>query len=203
VAVPALAGAGQGTQHVLTWLCRCRSALRASDLHLLEPVTTNAGRRLLFLPSDCCLLYAFDRHHRYGDDVEKEDDRSISELLVDQIEFADVILVNKIDLINAAQRRRITSLIANLNPEAKVLHTTNCAADIRKVINTGLFSMEKVRGSCCAGCCACPCVEAVVSCLVRVLQQLEVLMISHASACSGRLPAMHNARSASKLRPAR
>jgi G3E family GTPase len=87
--------------------------------------------------------------HRYGEEVEKEDDRSISELLVDQIEFADVILVNKVDLVNAAQRRRITSLISNLNPDAKVVHTTNCAVDVRKVINTGMFSLEKVRGSCC------------------------------------------------------
>jgi G3E family GTPase len=63
---------------------------------------------------------------------------------VEQIEFADVVVLNKCDLVSAAQRRRIAGLIASLNPAARVLQTTNSKVDLRHVVSTGLFSLEKV-----------------------------------------------------------
>jgi len=58
-----------------------------------------------------------------GEAMGEEDERSIVDLLVDQIEFANVILINKLDLITDEQRRRIRSMIAALNPKA-VIHET-------------------------------------------------------------------------------
>ena len=81
---------------------------------------------------------------RHGSEVDPEDERNISELLLEQIEFADVVILNKCDLVSAAQRRRIAGLVASLNPAARVLQTTNSKVDLRHVVNTGLFSLEKV-----------------------------------------------------------
>lgn len=57
----------------------------------------------------------------------EDDERNIAELLVDQIEFADVILLNKVDLVpDKAEKQAILAAISSLNPEAKVQFTTNC-----------------------------------------------------------------------------
>ena len=57
----------------------------------------------------------------------EEDERNIAELLVDQIEFADVILLNKLDLVpHDVQRQALLATIRSLNPDTKVQFTTNC-----------------------------------------------------------------------------
>lgn len=57
----------------------------------------------------------------------EDDERNIAELLVDQIEFADVILLNKLDLVpDSTERQAILAVISSLNPAAKVHFTTNC-----------------------------------------------------------------------------
>lgn len=57
----------------------------------------------------------------------EDDDRNIAELLLDQIEFADVILLNKRDLVtDEAQRQLILATVQGLNPSAKIEFTTKC-----------------------------------------------------------------------------
>ena len=59
--------------------------------------------------------------------VSEEDDRNVAELLLDQIEFADVILLNKQDLVpDSKHRQALLAAIKALNPEAKVKFTTKC-----------------------------------------------------------------------------
>ena len=59
--------------------------------------------------------------------VSEEDDRNVAELLLDQIEFADVILLNKQDLVpDSKHRQALLAAIKALNPEAKVQFTTKC-----------------------------------------------------------------------------
>lgn len=53
---------------------------------------------------------------RHGDQVTPEDERNITDLLVDQIEFANVILLNKIDVCSAEQVKRVETLVKTLNP---------------------------------------------------------------------------------------
>ena len=62
-----------------------------------------------------------------GKAANEDDERNIAELLVDQIEFADVILLNKLDLVpDKAERQTILATISSLNPTASVQFTTNC-----------------------------------------------------------------------------
>ena len=80
-------------------------------------------------------------------DVEEEDDRNISNLLIDQIEFANVILLNKCDLVTEDEAKTVEKAIKVLNPEAQVFRTTKSSLPIKKVMNTGLFDMDKATQS--------------------------------------------------------
>ncbi|KAI0597586.1 putative cobalamin synthesis protein [Biscogniauxia sp. FL1348] len=76
-------------------------------------------------------------------DVPEEDDRNISDLQVDQVEFADVVVVNKCDLVSKEEANRITGVVKKLNPEAQVLPTVHSRLDLDSILNTRLFSYEK------------------------------------------------------------
>ncbi|MCV7172554.1 GTP-binding protein [Mycobacterium manitobense] len=67
------------------------------------------------------------------------DARSVADLLVDQVEFADVILLNKTDLVPPARLGAVETMVRRLNPTAKILHTQRGVVDIGEVIDTGLF----------------------------------------------------------------
>ena len=64
-------------------------------------------------------------------------------MLIDQVEFADVILLNKCDLADEALIARVEHVVRSLNVGAVVLRTTRSVVDVSRVLNTGLFSMEK------------------------------------------------------------
>ncbi|MFM2424099.1 MAG: hypothetical protein RLZZ70_488, partial [Candidatus Parcubacteria bacterium] len=71
------------------------------------------------------------------------DERTLVHLLVDQIEFADVILLSKTDLATKEQLAFAEGLIKKLNPEAMVCRTQQGVVDLDMIINTGRFSMDK------------------------------------------------------------
>ncbi|KAF2094756.1 cobW domain-containing protein [Rhizodiscina lignyota] len=76
------------------------------------------------------------------DDVVPEDERTISDLMVDQIEFADVIVLNKVDMVSKDTKCRIKDLIKKLNHRAKVLESEFGRIEVEQIVNTGLFNME-------------------------------------------------------------
>ncbi|MGV9542241.1 GTP-binding protein [Nocardia beijingensis] len=67
------------------------------------------------------------------------DARTIADLLVDQVEFADVVLVNKTDLVGAAAVGAVEATVRRLNPRAHVLRTSNSVVDLREVLDTGRY----------------------------------------------------------------
>ncbi|WP_417887068.1 GTP-binding protein [Zunongwangia sp.] len=75
------------------------------------------------------------------------DDRSIVNLLTDQLEFANVILINKTDLVNKEELQQVKAIIRGLNAEAKLIETANSQVDPKEIINTGLFDYEKAEAS--------------------------------------------------------
>ena len=85
------------------------------------------------------------------DDVVPEDERTVSDLMVDQIEFADVVVLNKTDMVDRNTRERILDLIARLNHRAKVVETSYGKIDVKRIVNTGMFNLEKAQVSW-AGC---------------------------------------------------
>jgi len=68
-------------------------------------------------------------------------------LLVDQIEFANVILLNKADLVSEAALARLETIIHRLNPEAKIIHSHFGQVELNKIFNTGLFDFEKASAA--------------------------------------------------------
>jgi len=77
--------------------------------------------------------------------VEKDDERNVVDLLIDQIEFANVILLNKTDLIKPAKLKELTALIQTLNPAAKIIHTKHSKVPLNEILNTKLFDFEKAQ----------------------------------------------------------
>lgn len=77
----------------------------------------------------------------------EEDVREISDLLIDQIEFANVILLNKMDLVAPQERIRLHGLLAALNPEAQIIETEYSKVALDRVVNTSLFDFEKASQS--------------------------------------------------------
>ncbi|QNJ92888.1 GTP-binding protein [Mycolicibacterium fluoranthenivorans] len=67
------------------------------------------------------------------------DARNIADLLVDQVEFADVLLLNKTDLVSAARLGAVETLLRRLNPSAKLIRADHGVVDLDEVLDTGLF----------------------------------------------------------------
>ena len=75
------------------------------------------------------------------------DFRTIVNLLTDQIEFANVIVLNKVDLVNNDHIGVLKAAIHKLNPKAKIIETTFSNIEPSEVINTGLFNYEEAEQS--------------------------------------------------------
>lgn len=75
------------------------------------------------------------------------DDRTIVNLLTDQIEFANVIILNKIDLVSEDQVEELRAIIHKLNPEASIIITEKSKVVLESILNTGLFDYEKAEAS--------------------------------------------------------
>ncbi|GKW12713.1 hypothetical protein PEC301899_29950 [Pectobacterium carotovorum subsp. carotovorum] len=84
-----------------------------------------------------------DSIHSRGESLGEGDERSVVDLLIDQIEFCDVIILNKIDLIDVAQQQKLVAIIRSLNPSARILHAEFGAVPLNEVLNTGLFDFDK------------------------------------------------------------
>ena len=75
------------------------------------------------------------------------DDRTIVNLLTDQVEFANVILLNKVDLVSTSELKLLSEIIHKLNPEAKLIKTNHSKVDLDEVMNTNMFDFEKAEAS--------------------------------------------------------
>ena len=75
------------------------------------------------------------------------DDRTIVNLLTDQVEFANVILLNKVDLVSTSELKLLSEIIHKLNPEAKLIKTNHSKVDLGEVMNTNMFDFEKAEAS--------------------------------------------------------
>jgi G3E family GTPase len=80
-------------------------------------------------------------------EVNDEDERSIVDLLVDQVEFANTILINKIDQVSNEKAETIFSLLKALNPTAEIIPTTFSQVEPLKLLNTKQFNFETASQS--------------------------------------------------------
>lgn len=75
--------------------------------------------------------------------MSEEDERTIVDLLTDQIEFANVIVINKCDLVEADEVQRLEGILHHMNPSAKLIRTERGKIDLDEVVNTGLYDEEE------------------------------------------------------------
>jgi G3E family GTPase len=76
-----------------------------------------------------------------------EDQRSIVNLLTDQVEFANVIVLNKTDLVSDENLKLLEGMIRKLNPDARIIKTSFSKVDPKYILNTKLFDYEKAEQS--------------------------------------------------------
>ncbi len=76
---------------------------------------------------------------------DEEDDRSVTDLLVDQIEFANVLVVSKPDLVGAEQLERVVATVRRLNPDARIVMAERGDVPLDTVLDTGLFDEEEAE----------------------------------------------------------
>ena len=78
-----------------------------------------------------------------GESLGEADQRTVSDLLVDQVEFADVIVLNKIDLVSAAERERLEHALRQLNRHAGIVHAHFGRVPLDHVMGTGRFDFTR------------------------------------------------------------
>ncbi len=78
-----------------------------------------------------------------GESLGEDDLRSVTDLLIEQVEFCDVLLVSKTDLVSAEQLAELSVILAQLNPEAEIIPIRQGRVDIKRVLGTGRFCFER------------------------------------------------------------
>ncbi len=71
------------------------------------------------------------------------DVREVVDLLIDQIEFANVILLNKTDLMGEKDVAELKAILHKMNADARVIETEYSKVPLKEILNTGLFDFEK------------------------------------------------------------
>ncbi|HCT0531205.1 TPA: GTP-binding protein [Staphylococcus pseudintermedius] len=84
-----------------------------------------------------------DRDQAVGED----DERTIADLLIDQIEFCDVLILNKIDLVSEEEANRLEAMLRKLQPTVKLIRAVNAQVNIDEVLETGRFNFEAASQS--------------------------------------------------------
>lgn len=84
-----------------------------------------------------------DRQQATGE----EDTREVVDLLIDQIEFCDVLVLNKCDLVSEEDLAQLEGVLRKLQPRARFLRSTQGQVDPRDILNTGLFDFDEASAS--------------------------------------------------------
>ena len=80
-----------------------------------------------------------------GESLGEDDQRSVADLLVEQVEFADVILISKTDIAKATEVDRLTAILKTLNTRAEILPIYQGQVGVKQVLDTGKFSLEEAQ----------------------------------------------------------
>ena len=77
----------------------------------------------------------------------EEDERTVTDLLIDQVEFADVIVLNKLDLVTEDRASEVEAILRALNPGAEIHQATRGRVPLERVLDTGLFDYDRAESS--------------------------------------------------------
>ena len=88
-----------------------------------------------------CGEHFTEHDHEDEDEDEEEEEEDLDSLLIQQIEFCNVVLLNKTDLIDDEQKKQIKAVIKALNPSAEIIESDHCKVDIKTIIDTNKFDL--------------------------------------------------------------
>lgn len=80
-----------------------------------------------------------------GESLGEDDERTVADLLIDQVEFADVLLISKTDLVSADEITRLREILKSLNTRAQIVPISKGKVDIDKIMGTQLFDFEQAQ----------------------------------------------------------
>ncbi|MDX5405551.1 MAG: zinc metallochaperone GTPase ZigA [Chromatiaceae bacterium] len=80
-----------------------------------------------------------------GESLGEDDERSVADLLIEQVEFCDVLVVSKTDLVTGQQLQRLMAILRSLNSRARIIHADNGQVELTQLLNTGLFNFEQAQ----------------------------------------------------------
>jgi G3E family GTPase len=125
-----------------TFAVRDESGFSLADVAQLDTMVTvvDAGT---ILPDFCSTESLRDR----GEALGEEDERTLVDLLTDQIEFANVIVLNKVDRMTPEMRHDALAVIRALNPTARVVETRQGRVALTEILNTGRFDFEAAQAA--------------------------------------------------------
>ncbi|MGZ0784762.1 zinc metallochaperone GTPase ZigA [Pseudomonas saponiphila] len=121
-----------------TFTFRDESGQSLADIARLDTMVTVVDGRNFLLDYQAAESLA-----SRGETLGEEDERSITDLLIEQVEFADVILVSKIDLIGSDEREELLAILARLNAQAEIIPMVMGQVPLAKILNTGRFDFER------------------------------------------------------------
>ncbi|WP_137938487.1 zinc metallochaperone GTPase ZigA [Chitinivorax sp. B] len=121
-----------------TFTFRDERNISLSDIARLDTMVT--------VVDGCHFLRDYTSHEMLterGETLDDGDERSIVELLIEQVEFCDVLVVNKTDLINDNEREQLTGILRALNPDARIVLSQFGQVPLASILNTGSFDFDR------------------------------------------------------------
>lgn len=125
---------------VTTFDFRDENGNSLSDVSRLDTMVTVVDAAN-FLNQYSSTKFLRDGEESLGD----EDERTIVDLLVDQIEFANIIILNKTDLVSQKEKEIVQAIIRGLNTKAEIIETTLGKIDLNRIMDTKLFNFEEAQ----------------------------------------------------------
>ena len=135
-------GIGEPLPVAQTFTFRDESGVSLADLARLDTLVTVVDCHNFLREYD-----STDTLPERGIGLSEDDDRNIVDLLVSQLEMADVVVINKVDLASPEELRRVEGIVRGLNPAARVVHAAFGSVPLRDVLDTKRFDMEKAQQS--------------------------------------------------------
>lgn len=121
-----------------TFAFRDENGKSLSDIAKLDTMVTVVNAQTLLQD------YSSDKFLRdLGESLGNEDQRSLVNLLVDQIEFANIIIINKSSMVSSEDLNQVIAVAKGLNADAELIITDYSKVGLNKVLNTNLFDYDK------------------------------------------------------------
>ncbi|WP_424766899.1 GTP-binding protein [Paenibacillus sp. sgz302251] len=106
-----------------------------------------------------CMVTVVDAYHFWQDfnsteslkqrnqEAGEEDTRNVVHLLTDQVEFCDVLIINKCDMVSEEELEKLETALRGLQPRARIIRSSHGKVDPKEILNTGLFDFDAASQS--------------------------------------------------------